>query len=632
MLATLPHAPASTWVTQVPVVRSVTRSIRASGLWKTSTGKAYENALRREGGLLRAYLAVRLRSHERGRAAYEMVREALDEGHGSELFEEPGARARLLLLARRIAHVCDDLDPVGAPLEAAPWDAAPLGSPRGYGALLDRVRRAVSEPELERLELSLAHCLEDFEVAHVLEESIEDVQRARATSLAWLRMELEHEPLARGVELSVLVRDALRVLPPPASDLSEEDSVPPPLAAGAVVGDRFVIEECVGGGAFGHVYRARDVHVPSHVVALKMLHRPAKTDAAREGAIAELSRIASAFHPSLVQLKEHGWFSDRLWFVMPWYRGETLAARLERGPLSVREAASLLAPVARALAALHEAGIRHQDVKPDNILLAEIAGQDELVPVLLDLGVAARSEELAVAGTPMYFAPEMAQRILEPEGRTPISHKADVFALAMTILHALEPPDPSEPDFDGFLRERAEGGPALPPSRRVAPLRRQLSRWLARAPEERPSAVELGRELEELAGSAVSPRRRALGLAGGIVLATICGLGALSLVRVWSWPSASPRPSPSDVTRSHGDAAQLHALGERLRVAEERAAALESRLQSAHEGITASATAAQTVTAAAASDTSAPDATVDEPAEPAAAPRAARRGRPRRAR
>src|SRR5690606_26644794 len=153
---------------------------------------------------------------------------------------------------------------------------------------------------------------------------------------------------------------------------------------------------------------AKDTEVPGHVVALKLLHQPACSADARQAALRELHHIAAVFHPSVVQFKDHGWHEGRLWFVMPWYEGETLESRLQRGSLSRAEARRIFEPLARALAAMHAVGIRHQDIKPDNIFLARVDGDGSVLPVLIDLGVAAKEAEMVVAGTPTYFAPEVA--------------------------------------------------------------------------------------------------------------------------------------------------------------------------------------------------------------------------------
>jgi len=560
-----------------PSAPSISRSVHTSGLWRTVAGKKHEDALQSSAAALRAYLGVRMRSHQLGRRAFELVREALDEGHGTTLFAAPGPRARLFLLARRVSQIEEAFDPVpagalSAGAEAAPWDAAPLGSPPGYGALLDHVRQCFSETELETLELVVGHGLSATEVAYVLEEPAVLVESRLSSARAWLAMQLEDRPLARAMSAEAILRDALRVLPPPAGDDADAAAVCPPLPAGTVVGERYCIEGCIGGGAFGHVYRARDVRVATHVVALKVIHKAARTPAAMDGAMAELARTASAFHPSLVQLKEHGWYDGRLWFVMPWYEGETLAERVARSPLSEREAARLLAPIARALASLHAAGVRHQDVKADNILLARLGGHEEVLPVLLDLGVAVRSEELAVAGTPMYFAPEMARRVIDPDTSASVTEKADVFALAMTLAHALRPAAPSEPNIDTFLAERAGGALHLPRLR--GRVRRAMKRWLAEDASARPSAAQLAVELEQWA--AVPSSRRARGaLAAALLVCMSAAAGIVGATRGASVPGVARVATDQS---PYERAAEANALRTRMTQAEDRAASLERRL------------------------------------------------------
>src|SRR5690606_1319233 len=127
---------------------------------------------------------------------------------------------------------------------------------------------------------------------------------------------------AAQAHLPAVLKEAFAVAPPTPEDLAASKPAVVPLPPGTIIGERYELESRIGGGEFAYVYRARDVRVPGHVVGLKLLHRVARTPAAREGAIRELSLIASAFHPSLVHFKEHGWFEDRLWFVMPFYQGE----------------------------------------------------------------------------------------------------------------------------------------------------------------------------------------------------------------------------------------------------------------------------------------------------------------------
>src|SRR5690606_30608451 len=91
------------------------------------------------------------------------------------------------------------------------------------------------------------------------------------------------------------------------------------LTVGDVVASRYRVEELLGAGAFADVYRAADLEVPDHVVALKLFRLPASNDGV---AVRELRLIASVSHPSVVQFKDHGWHEGRIFFVMPFYRGE----------------------------------------------------------------------------------------------------------------------------------------------------------------------------------------------------------------------------------------------------------------------------------------------------------------------
>ncbi len=563
--------PRSTWTTQASVSPSVRRSVHASGLWRTAKAGLYEDTLRATAPELHAYLAVLVRGHERARRAFEMLEEALANGHGRTVATPPGARPRLFQLARRVVLLDDVLEEPKLGVEHAPWDAAPPGRPAAYGSVLDLARRMLSETELEMLLLSEAFGLAEAEIAFVLDDDAGDVGKRVEAAKAFVALQLDDEPAARGFTADEVLRDALRILPAPEGGRAA-GAVPLALPPGTVIAGRYELEATVGGGAFGHVYRARDRRVHTHVVALKLAHKPSLTEAAKEGALAELSRIASAFHPSLVQLKEYGWHDERLWFAMPFYDGETLADRVERRPFSPAEAARVLAPIAGALAALHAAGIRHQDVKPENILLAKLGDADPL-PILLDLGVAARADDLAVAGTPMFFAPEVAQRVVAPDDEVAITDRADVFALAMTFVHCVAPPPADEPEFESFMRERAAAAPALPPSRELAALRAPLGRWLATSAEARPSAAELAVELSRMGGLAARTGRRA---STGLVLA-LAACAAL-VAALASWLLASRAPAAAVTPPSFTTAAELAAMRERVEAAEQRASFLEERL------------------------------------------------------
>jgi eukaryotic-like serine/threonine-protein kinase len=410
-------------------------------------------------------------------------------------------KARLYRRLRlRLADV-----PVGGPPPVywGPEDPA-------YRNELERARHELKGFVREVAELAFARRLAPHEVAYVLaahrdmvESAIEEA-RTRATALFGARTRS-----ADGTRESALAETF--ALDFRRSGLDTRRERLPVLADGMVVGERYEIETRIGAGTFADVYRARDKDVPDHVVALKILRHRARDDAAERRALRELQLIASVFHPSVVQLKDHGWYDGRLWFVMPLYRGETLAQRLARGPLSRRRAREIFEPLAEALATMHRAGVRHQDVKPENIFLARLAtdeptsdrsdGDGPVLPILLDLGVAAKDAELVLAGTPLYFAPEVAARFAGVPDPAPVGPKADVFSLALSLVHAL---DPSERDglpslaVDAFVAMRARKSPPAPRSKALADLAPTLTRWLAGSPDQRPSAEELHHELRVL--------------------------------------------------------------------------------------------------------------------------------------
>jgi serine/threonine protein kinase len=183
---------------------------------------------------------------------------------------------------------------------------------------------------------------------------------------------------------------------------------------------------------FGKVYVAERVDVPEHQVALKVVPREVYSGRNVER---ELVMLAAASHPHIVQLKDHGMTAGYVWLTMPVYEGETLANRLERGPLGLEEAYDVFLPIARALDALHKAGLRHQDIKPENIFLARFAGR--LHPILLDLGVAAEREAPFVAGTILYASPEQLSALSSSATSLPLSDKMDTYCLAATLLLSL---------------------------------------------------------------------------------------------------------------------------------------------------------------------------------------------------
>lgn len=280
---------------------------------------------------------------------------------------------------------------------------------------------------------------------------------------------------------------------------------------GDVVGNYHLLR-VLGVGNFGRVYVAERVDVPEHTVALKMLPR---SHYAGRNVERELVMLATVGHPNVVQLKDHGATEDYVWLTMPVYEGETLEQRLDRGPLGFREAHDIFVPIARGLEALHAAGLRHQDIKPENLFLARFGGR--LHPILLDLGVAAEKDATFVAGTALFAAPEQLVAFTGKAGATALTEKMDIYCLATTVLLALVGSEyfpgweaKTRDDIAGCHAKRA-GEPLDPlaiPEIQGSPralLEENLRRWLALSPDDRPTMKEMAEQLDVL----LEPEREA---------------------------------------------------------------------------------------------------------------------------
>jgi eukaryotic-like serine/threonine-protein kinase len=345
----------------------------------------------------------------------------------------------------------------------------------------------------------------------------------------------------------------------------------PVLAIGAVVGDRYEVECLLGAGTFAQVYRARDLLVPDHSVSLKISRDPAIDAQAVRAAMRELQLIASVFHPSIVQLKDHGFYENRLWFVMPLYRGETLATRLSRGQLSRREARELFEALAEALATLHAAGVRHQDIKPDNIFLAQLDPEAERrLPVLIDLGLAVKDAELVLAGTPTYLAPEVAARFAGLPDPAPIGPKADVFALALTLRQALDTSwTEAETSVDEFVARRARVAPHAPKRRDLSDLRGCFERWLNISPDVRPTADEFRRELKILTRKE-ERRARQLALARWLAPTALAVVALFATTAMVLTREAEHQRTEAHYERVRASQAQARALSMHTNLEEEK--------------------------------------------------------------
>jgi len=210
---------------------------------------------------------------------------------------------------------------------------------------------------------------------------------------------------------------------------------------GERLGERFELEQQVGTGGMGEVFRARDP-ISGETVAVKVISNERSHRTARFAR--EIALLAELSHPGIPRYVSHGVTpSGELFLVMEWLDGEPLEARLRRGPLTVHETVTLATRVAEALGAAHRRGFVHRDLKPSNLFLPD--GRIDQVKVL-DFGVARRegrtqlTQTGAMVGTPGYMAPEQARTGGQIDAR------ADVFALGCVLFECLTGVTPFEGD------------------------------------------------------------------------------------------------------------------------------------------------------------------------------------------
>ena len=205
----------------------------------------------------------------------------------------------------------------------------------------------------------------------------------------------------------------------------------------AVTISHYRLLEPLGRGAMGEVWLAEDTQLPRQV-AVKLLPEALTRDPeAVDRLLREAQAAASVDHPAVVTVYEAGLDAGRPYLVMQRVEGETLEARLERGPLPVGEAIDLAAKIADALAEVHALGIVHRDLKPANVILTARG------PKVLDFGVASlrgspRLTATGIAvGTPYAMSPEQMKGL-------PPDNRSDLWGLGVMLYQALTGKRPFE--------------------------------------------------------------------------------------------------------------------------------------------------------------------------------------------
>jgi tetratricopeptide (TPR) repeat protein len=199
--------------------------------------------------------------------------------------------------------------------------------------------------------------------------------------------------------------------------------LPVGVPAAAAAWGSFTLLARVGHGGFGEVYRAWDPHLQREV-ALKLLLPGAVTgEAEYEAMLREARALASVHHPNIVPVHGIDRHDGRVGFWTDFVRGKTLSVLVgQQGTFGAREAALIGLDVARALSAVHRAGLLHRDIKAENVMREE-GGRI----LLMDFGLSALEQRQGdVAGTPNYMAPELFEG-----GRATVA--TDIYAMGVLL-------------------------------------------------------------------------------------------------------------------------------------------------------------------------------------------------------
>jgi len=325
-------------------------------------------------------------------------------------------------------------------------------------------------------------------------------------------------------------------MPSAPSSLPEQPSFS--YAAGDTIAGKYALEELLGMGGMGAVFRARNCLIDMPV-AIKLI----RTDLDRElfsGRLLQEARAAAKLaHPSIVRVFDVGRTAlGDPFIVMELLHGESLGALLEReGRLSGTRAVQLLLPIADALSVAHAKGFVHRDVKPDNIFLVkDESGQ--LQPKLVDFGIVKQDQvdeqALGVLGSPDYMSPEQARGLN-------VDLRSDIWAFCVVLYEIITGSMPFQAkSYSSLLRLIVDAEPVT--LREQSASDEELSAIVARGLRKDPSQrfISMGQ-----LGKALATWLYDQGLREDV-----CGV---SLESKWLTRSSDPMAAPHVSRSSHPD-------------------------------------------------------------------------------
>ncbi|MBN2195347.1 MAG: protein kinase [Polyangiaceae bacterium] len=322
-------------------------------------------------------------------------------------------------------------------------------------------------------------------------------------------------PRCRGeyaIEVLFCPRDGTPLTGRGKTEIQEEDPY-----LGVDIAEQFRIEQLIGVGAMGRVYRAHQRGI-DRPVAVKILHRELMRNPAVSSRFQREARVASRLsHPNVVQVLMTGELLRRsadvggeAYIIMEYLDGLSLRSALAAtgGALPLPRALHIVLQVCDAVGEAHAQGIVHRDLKPENVMLVR-RGDDRNFSKVLDFGVAriewadatVATQAGVIFGTARYISPEGARG-------EPVSPASDVYSLGVILFQCLAGHAPFEGDspISILIQHTSAPAPELRQIERASyvpePIARVVAQALAKDPSQRPStARELGRALVDAARS-----------------------------------------------------------------------------------------------------------------------------------